>query len=100
MLTAVSGEAASAADEVVAKLVEQDRIRQSSAGGYAAMCRYVLEAGDRKAEMMVRWTRQSDGLKQYEIVSEQGDSGIRKHVFPKQQADSIRANRFRSCHAL
>jgi hypothetical protein len=51
--------------------------------GYSVMTRYSLDNKSRRAEMLVRWTRQPNGVKQYEIVSEQGDGGVRSHVFHK-----------------
>jgi outer membrane lipoprotein-sorting protein len=72
-----------AADEIVTRLVEHDNARRASLSGYAVMTRYSLENKSRRAEMLIRWTRQPNGVKQYEIVSEQGDGGVRTHVFHK-----------------
>ena len=92
-LTAFAGEFTTA--DVVAKLVEQDQLRQSQMGTYSVMCRYRLENKSRRAEMLVRWTRFVDGQKQYEILSESGDGGVRSHVFHKllaAEADASKPN--------
>jgi hypothetical protein len=74
---------APAADEIIAKVIVQDRARQASIGAYSVTSRYVLQNKGRHAEMVVRWTRQANGVKEFVILSEQGDGGVRKHVFHK-----------------
>jgi hypothetical protein len=69
------------ADEVIAQVMEQDHARQASIGAYSVTSKYVLQNKDRHAEMVVRWRRQADGVKEFAILSEQGDGGVRKHVF-------------------
>ncbi len=91
-LSAIAGEF-SDPDEVVTKLVHQDRARQSQMRGYSVMCKYTLENKTRSAEMLVRWTRQSDGEKRYEIVSESGDRGVRSHVFHRLLEAEVDASR-------
>jgi hypothetical protein len=91
-LTAVGAEFSNP-DDVVAKLVHQDRARQSQIRGYSVMCKYTLENKSRRAEMLVRWTRQPNGEKRYEIVSESGDGGVRHHVFHKLLAAEVDASR-------
>ncbi len=73
------------ADEVVAAMMAQDSGRQAMLHGYTANRRYVLENRDRhkRAEMVVRMICREDGSKQFEIVSEDGWGGARKHVFPR-----------------
>jgi len=73
------------ADEVVAKMMTRDSERQARLHGYTANRRYVLENRDhhKRAEMMVRMVSREDGSKQFEIVSESGWGGARKHVFPR-----------------
>ena len=90
--TAVGGEFSNP-DDVVAKLVHQDRARQSQMRGYSVMCRYTLENKSRRAEMLVRWTRLANGEKRYEIVSESGDGGVRHHVFHKLLEAEVDASR-------
>ncbi len=81
-LSALAGQLATTED-VVARLLEQDQVRQSQMGEYSVMCRYRLDNKSRHAEMLVHWTRRADGVKQYEIISESGDGGVRGHVFHK-----------------
>jgi len=81
-LSALAGQLATTED-VVGQMMEQDRVRQSQMGEYSVMCRYRLDNKSRHAEMLVRWTRQADGIKRYEIISETGDGGVRSHVFHK-----------------
>jgi hypothetical protein len=85
VLTAVAALAADSptADEVIAKMMERDHARQAIAGAYSVASKYVLQNKDRHAEMVVRWTRQADGVKEFTIVSEQGDGAVRTHVFHK-----------------
>jgi len=73
------------ADEVVARMIAHDNERQSNLHGYTAIRRYVLENRNhhRQAEMLVRMICREDGSKQFEVVSENGWGGARKHVFPR-----------------
>jgi hypothetical protein len=68
-------------DEVVAKMMECDRARQMEIGSYSFTSDYVLQNKDRHAEMVVRWTRHADGVKEFAVMSESGYGGVRKHVF-------------------
>jgi hypothetical protein len=73
------------ADEVVAKMVAHDNARQARLRGYTANRRYVLEnrGHHKRAEMLVRVIGREDGSKQFQVVSESGWGGARKHVFPR-----------------
>jgi hypothetical protein len=73
------------ADEVVARMMTRDSERLARLHGYTANRRYVLENRDhhKRAEMLVRMVSREDGSKQFEIVSESGWGGARKHVFPR-----------------
>jgi hypothetical protein len=73
------------ADEVVARMIAHDRERQAALHGYTAIRRYALENRNhhKRAEMLVRMTCREDGSKQFEVVSENGWGGARKHVFPR-----------------
>jgi len=73
------------ADEVVARMIAHDNKRQAALHGYTAIRRYVLENRNhhKRAEMLVRMTCREDGSKQFEVVSENGWGGARKHVFPR-----------------
>jgi hypothetical protein len=72
-------------DQVIARMLDRDRERQSSLDGYTARRRYVLEneRHHKRAEMLVRVTCVKDGTKEFEIVSSDGWGIARKHVFPK-----------------
>ena len=73
------------ADEVVARMIAHDSERQANLHGYTAIRRYVLENRNhhKQAEMLVRLICGEDGSKQFEVVSENGWGGARKHVFPR-----------------
>jgi negative regulator of sigma E activity len=83
---------APSADQIVAQLIERDHSRQAQLGSYTWTAQYVLDNKARHAEMTVRWTRQSDGTKRYQIVSEQGDGGVRDHVFHKLLESEVEAS--------
>ena len=71
------------ADDVVAKMWRADVERRSELMGYTAMRRYVAVNNDHRAEMVVRLDCDPEGTKQFTIISEEGSSAIRKHVFYK-----------------
>jgi hypothetical protein len=73
------------ADEVVARMIAHDNERQAKLHGYTAIRHYVLENRNhhKQAEMLVRMICREDGSKQFEVVSENGWGGARKHVFPR-----------------
>jgi hypothetical protein len=85
MATGDSTSAPRTADEVVARMIAHDNERQANLHGYTAIRRYVLENRNhhKQAEMLVRMICREDGSKQFEIVSENGWGGARKHVFPR-----------------
>jgi hypothetical protein len=71
------------ADDVASRMVRSDIERRSALTGYTALRRYVAVTKDRQAEMAVRLECSSEGTKQFTIISEEGSSAIRKHVFYK-----------------
>jgi len=83
------------ADEVVAKMLAHDEERQAVLHGYTAVRRYVLENENhhKRAEMLVRMICQEDGSKKFEVLSENGWGGARKHVFPRLLEGEIEAAR-------
>jgi len=81
------------ADQIAAQISERDRDRQVSIGAYSYTSTYVLQNKDRHAEMVVRWTRRADGGKRFVILSEQGDGGVRKHVFHRLLEAEVEASR-------
>ena len=73
------------AEEIVNRMAAHDLARQASIEGYAGMRRYVLENHKfhKCAEMLVHVQGDRDGTKHFEVVSEEGWGGARKHVFHK-----------------
>jgi hypothetical protein len=90
--TAIGGELSNP-DDVIQKFVQEDRARQSLMRGYSVMSKYTLDNKSRHAEMVVRWTRLPNGIKQFEIVSESGDGAVRSHVFHKLLEAEVDASR-------
>jgi len=72
-------------DDVVAKMLASDGERQAHLHGYTSVRRYVLEneSHHKRAEMLVRVICRQDGSKDFEVLSEGGWGGARKHVFPR-----------------
>jgi outer membrane lipoprotein-sorting protein len=95
ILAAVALAAAQAqtTDEIVCRMMERDQARQSTLGSYSWISTYTLDNKDRHAEMQVRWKRNSDGTKQYTVVYERGDGGVRDHVFHKLLESEVEASR-------
>jgi len=96
LLTIASAQASDplpSAQEVVAKMMQSDAHRQSELAGYTATRRYVGVNKKRRAEMLVRVECASDGAKQFTILSEEGSSSIRKHVFQKLLSEETEASR-------
>ena len=73
------------AEEIVTRMAAHDLVRQASIEGYAGMRRYVLENNKfhKRAEMLVQVQADPDGTKHFEVVSEDGWGGARKHVLRK-----------------
>jgi hypothetical protein len=95
MAASDSTQALPTGDEVIARMIAHDSERQAALHGYTAIRRYVLENRnhDKRAEMLVRMICREDGSKQFEVVSEDGWGGARKHVFPRlleAEADAAR----------
>jgi hypothetical protein len=78
---------------MVAKMMECDRARQMEIGSYSFASDYVLQNKDRHAKMVVRWTRHADGVKEFAVISESGDGGVRKHVFHRLLQAEVEASR-------
>jgi hypothetical protein len=79
-------------DEIVARMMNRDQIRQATVGSYSWTSTYVLDNKDRHAEMQVRWTRSSVGIKRFEVISEKGDGAVRDHVFHKLLESEVEAS--------
>ena len=73
------------AKEIVTRMAANDLARQASMEGYAGMRRYVLENHKfhKRAEMLVQVQGDRDGTKHFDVVSEDGWGGARKHVLQK-----------------
>ncbi len=82
-------------DEVIAKMVQQDRERRSAFQGYTSVRRYVLENTKyhKQAYMLVKMTQRRDGSKDLEIMTSSGWNGARKHVFPRLLEAEVEASR-------
>ena len=80
-------------NDVVARMMQFDAQRQTQLSGYTATRRYVAVNRKRWAEMLVRVTCASDGVKEFSIVSEKGSGAIRKHVFYKLLSEEAESSR-------
>jgi hypothetical protein len=89
--TALAGQVPTT-EEIVGQMTDHDQFRQSSLRAYTWMSHYVLDNKERHAEMMVRWTRQPDGTKRYDVAYERGDGGVRDHVFHKLLESEVEAS--------
>lgn len=85
LLTSLASFAAElpATNEVVARFVENETVRRASLSEYSVTAHYHLENKSRRADMLVRWTRLTNGEKRYQVISEAGDPAVRVHVFHK-----------------
>lgn len=82
-----------ATDEIVARMMERDAARREALRAYSVTSKYVLQNKGRHAEMLVLWTRQADGTKAFSVLSEEGDAGVRNHVFHKLLEAEVEASR-------
>lgn len=94
--TAQTGNGFLTADEVVGRMVQQDAVRRAQLGSYSATRRYVALNGERRAEMLVEVKCASNGEKQFNIMSEDGSSLIRKTFLYKTLAAETEASSRRS----
>ena len=76
------------------KLMAQDAQRQVLAAGYHGMRRYVLdnERMNKHAEIVVRVDCGADGIKHFELVSQEGWKGAWKHVISRMIASEAEAS--------
>ena len=72
-------------DVVAARMIERDAQRQALMAGYQGMRRYILdnERMNKHAEIVVRVECGADGIKHFEVVSQNGWKGAYKHVVSK-----------------
>jgi hypothetical protein len=73
------------ADEVMARVFAKDSMRAAMGAGYTGKREYVLENHkmNKRAEMQVSVASDSNGIKHFEVVSEDGWKSAHKHVFRK-----------------
>ena len=88
-----TGDSVLSSDDVVAKMLQGDVERRFELTGYTALRRYVAVNKDRRAELVVRLNCSSEGTKEFTIISEEGSSSIRKHVFYKMLSEESDASR-------
>ena len=96
LVTLASGQANAplpSAEDVVAKMMQLDAQRQSELTGYTATRHYVAVNKKRRAEMLVQVSCDSNGAKQFSVVSEEGSGAIRKHLFQKLLSEETEASR-------
>lgn len=90
------------ADEVMARVFEQDSQREALGGGYSGLREYILENHhmNKRSEMVVSVVCDADGTKHFEMVSEEGWKSANKHVLRKmldsESETSLPANRHKS----
>ena len=91
--SAQAGAPLPSAEDLVSKMMQFDAQRQVELHGYTATRRYVAVNKDRHAEMVVHVECETDGAKQFTILSEEGSGAIRKHVFLKLLSEESEASR-------
>ena len=81
-------------DVLVARMLASNARRQRQLPGYRGMRRYVLENDrmNKHAEMLVRVEGDEDETKHFEVVSEEGWKGARKHVLQRMLATESEAS--------
>lgn len=99
LATAQTGGALPTAEDVVTKMVQQDALRKAKLNGYTAIRHYIAVNKQHRAEMFVGVACASDGEKRFTILSEEGSSMIRRHVFDRalrEEAEASRRNTYDS----
>jgi hypothetical protein len=74
-------------------MMQLDAQRQSELTGYTATRHYVAVNKKRRADMLVQVSCDSNGAKQFSVVSEEGSGAIRKHLFQKLLSEETEASR-------
>lgn len=74
-----------AADEVVTRMIAHDEQRDGTAGGYTGVRQYVLNNPTlgKQARMIVSVTCRQDGVKDFQVLSEQGWASANDRVLRK-----------------
>jgi len=73
------------APEIAERMVQADRQRVSALAGYSGTRHYRFEnkKHNKRAEMTVRMSCGTDGVKAFEVVSESGSGFVRDHIIRK-----------------
>jgi outer membrane lipoprotein-sorting protein len=73
------------ADEILARMIQSDHDRLAALAGYSAIRQYRFDNKNYKkhAEMTVRMSCGSDGVKTFEVVAESGSRFVRNHIIRK-----------------
>src|SRR4051812_49307118 len=76
------GQETMTADEIVATMLARDGIRESASRGYIGDREYVLEnhTFQKRSQMLVRVNCDSEGIKHFEVLSEDGWKSANKRV--------------------
>jgi outer membrane lipoprotein-sorting protein len=93
IVTAQTDNPPATADDIVERMLQQDALRRAQLNGYTATRHYIAVNKQRRAEMLVELTCTSNNEKKVTILSEEGSSAIRKHVFYKMLQEEIEASR-------
>jgi outer membrane lipoprotein-sorting protein len=93
IVTAQTDDPQAKADDIVERVLQQDTVRKAQLNGYTATRHYIAVNKQRRAEMLVEITCTSNNEKTLTILSEEGSSAIRKHVFYKVLQEEIEASR-------
>src|SRR5258708_22189118 len=93
IVTAQTDDPQAKADDIDQRVLQQDALRKAQLNGYTATRHYIAINKQRRAEMLVEITCTSNNEKTFTILSEEGSSAIRKHVFYKMLQEEIEASR-------
>jgi outer membrane lipoprotein-sorting protein len=93
IVTAQTDDPQATAGAIVERVLQQDALRRAQLNGYTATRHYIAVNKQRRAEMLVEITCTSNNEKKFTILSEEGSSAIRKHVFYKMLQEEIEASR-------
>jgi hypothetical protein len=83
------------ADEVVAAMNAQDRLREATSGGYTGGREYILDNQlfRKRAQMMVRVSCDRNGVKHFEVLSEDGWKSANRRVLRPMLATESNSSR-------
>ena len=70
------------APEILERMLQADNARRTALAGYSGMRHYRFEnkKSNKHAEMTVRMSCGSDGVKTFEVVDESGSGFVRSHI--------------------